>query len=584
MDDSPLERLEKEIYRNKPQVGSREREAHLRPHEDGKPPLYWSPEPRQHQPERKKLSWRVAFLWFAIGVSLLILGVYAVFIYAPTSFRTEDLQMSISGPRNISSGDLINYIVSLKNTSRIPVEDLVLTFEYPKGSIGPDGQERTQVRIPILTAGGENIQQFEVRVVGQENEIKVSQAKLSFKPQGTTSKLEAQVSFSNTVVDFPIRVDTSIPQQINPDEPLEVVVNYVSEAKTAWSDVALEIEYPQGFSVFSTDPTPEEGSRWKIGQLLPGSGSAIKIRGVISQQNLPDLRFRIRVGVFNKDKGGWEVWTESVASSVLVSPPVEFRILVDGKYVPEQIVDPGSRVAIDLQFKNNLKEPIKNMRLKARLDGRGYRDDGIEVSGGSYNCTSRTLEWNSATSRDLELVPVDSERRVNAFISLQDPPVMRTTLDSNFSFTVTAELEGDRTQGGEGLKANAKITFKVNSRLNLLSRAYWKGGGFAPRGPFPLQAGKTTYFTLSWQLANYANDIDDVVVSSHLPPNVKWTGLVSPDGAKVKYFQETGEVRWEVGRLKAGAGSIRPAQSIAFQVSTTPSANDIGGVLTIFTH
>ncbi|TSC74342.1 MAG: hypothetical protein G01um101433_1074 [Parcubacteria group bacterium Gr01-1014_33] len=43
----------------------------------------------------------------------------------------------------------------------------------------------------------------------------------------------------------------------------------------------------------------------------------------------------------------------------------------------------------------------------------------------------------------------------------------------------------------------------------------------------------------------------------------------------------TGEVRWNIGEIKAGTGVLNPALTGAFQVSVIPSESDIGGSIVL---
>lgn len=580
-EESQLERLEKELYKPKPQFGERQREFELRQKGDKNVPRFWSPfflPP--HDGGSRRINWRVLLLWSGIIIAFSFLVVYAIFVYLPTSFRTGDLQFTLYGQRNVRAGDTVTYTALLKNTSRLPVEDLVLTFEFPEGSASLDGQNKVQVKIPFLAAGGEASQDFKGHIIGQEGDVKVSKSRLSFKPQGTSSVLESEASFSSTVVEFPIRLDVALPQQVNPAEPVELTINYFSEAAAAWSDVAVEVEYPQGFTAFSTDPAPLYDNHWTIGRILPKAGGTIKIKGVVAEGKSPDLRFRVRIGVWKNDSKDWQVWTESVASSVLVMAPVEVTCAISGSSVPEQVVNPGDTLDVEVRFRNNTQERLQNVHIDAKLSGRGFDESNLLITDGSFDGGTHTVQWTPATNGALGELQTDGGGKVNFRMNVLDLPP-RSSQDQNLSFAIDAKLTANR-QNADEVHATSHTEIRLNSRLIFQSQAFWKGGVFAPRGPLPPQAGKQTFFTISWQLANLSNDVDGVVVRSLLPPNVKWEGLTDPDGAKISYNASTSEVRWEVGRIKTGAGFIRPALGVSFAVSSTPAATDVGKPIRLY--
>ena len=161
---------------------------------------------------------------------------------------------------------------------------------------------------------------------------------------------------------------------------------------------------------------------------------------------------------------------------------------------------------------------------------------------------------------------------------------MKTTQDQNLSFTIVSELTGEKTRSVGEARVKSQVEVKINSQLTLQNRAFWQGGGFPGQGPLPPEVGKRTFFTISWQLANFANDVDGVTVVTKLPPNIRWEGVISPAAAKVSFVPETSEIKWDVGRVRASAGFLRPAQSVAFRISVIPSASDVAKIIQLTTE
>ncbi len=59
-------------------------------------------------------------------------------------------------------------------------------------------------------------------------------------------------------------------------------------------------------------------------------------------------------------------------------------------------------------------------------------------------------------------------------------------------------------------------------------------------------------------------------VRAILPQEVKLTGKVFPEDARLTFDALSREIVWEVGDLKPGQGILIPGQTLAFQVSLTP--------------
>lgn len=113
------------------------------------------------------------------------------------------------------------------------------------------------------------------------------------------------------------------------------------------------------------------------------------------------------------------------------------------------------------------------------------------------------------------------------------------------------------------------------SNLALNARAVYNTGPFKNLGPLPPRADKETTYTVIWTLTNSYNDVNDIEVKSTLPGYVRFIQF-SPQSEKVSFDENSREIVWRIGELKAGNSSKK---EVAFQIGFTPGLGQVGSTV-----
>jgi hypothetical protein len=128
---------------------------------------------------------------------------------------------------------------------------------------------------------------------------------------------------------------------------------------------------------------------------------------------------------------------------------------------------------------------------------------------------------------------------------------------------------------GVDVSGSSVYEVKISSKLRVVSRGLFADSAISNSGPLPPKVGSETTYTIIWSLANMANDADNVVIKSSLPPYTSFKNVVSPADVNISFDKASGEIIWRAGRVLAGTGFLRLAMEVAFQVGFTPSQNQI---------
>ena len=119
---------------------------------------------------------------------------------------------------------------------------------------------------------------------------------------------------------------------------------------------------------------------------------------------------------------------------------------------------------------------------------------------------------------------------------------------------------------------------KINSDLQIVSKALYYDGPFQNSGPIPPKAENKTTYTILWTVTNSANTISGVEARAILPFYVRFTGMTSPPSENLFYNESTREVLWKLEKVSPGAGLTGDPREVAFQVELSPSLSQVGSI------
>ena len=73
-----------------------------------------------------------------------------------------------------------------------------------------------------------------------------------------------------------------------------------------------------------------------------------------------------------------------------------------------------------------------------------------------------------------------------------------------------------------------------------------------------------------------SNDVDNVTVTSSLPPYINFKNIILPENSNLTYNENSGELLWRAGQIPAGTGFLHPAIQVAFQIGLVATEDQIG--------
>lgn len=586
---SKLEELEEELYvkgGEKP-IEERIRRRTIFPGTLRKPKTFWQEGLIQPATEKKK---RRRFFQIFLAIILLLLitgGAFFIFFYLGT--KGNEAKISIQGSDRITGGNTVNIPIVVKNKSSVSLQEVEFAVLLPEGTIvSEEGREflappRISKKLEDLKGSEERVIQVTARMFGMEGEGKKVEAVLLYRPENLRARFSVRESKVFTVGQVPLSISWELPETLRRGQEIEAKIRYGSQSSYVFEGLSLLVEYPDGFIFKSSDPKPEVGETvWKLGALGQGQEGEIVIRGIIAGQEGSVKSFKAGVGIFNTLTKEWKAYAESRGESKIAVMPLAVDGFLHG--LKTGAIVPGDELDFSVRYKNNSDFTLKNINVKAFLSGESLLDfTSLAIdNGGVFDSANGAIVWGPGGTEILREVPAGKSGELSFHIKTRPRPVVRGATDKNLLVRLHSTIEAigiPKELSGIDLRSDEILDFKVKSKIIFAGRSLYKSSPIINSGPLPPRVGEKTTYAVVWEIRNFTNDLDGVEVKASLPPNVSWENFISPKDARIIFNSASGEVRWNIGSLKAGTGVLTPALLGAFQISITPAVPDVGKTL-----
>lgn len=499
-----------------------------------------------------------------LGASALLMGVVLAWYWQRNAYSREYMKLEILAPVSVVAGEEITYVVKYKNNSDFSLEQLVLVFDFPTGSVAAEGDQRRLTKeLGDIYPGQEQTIEFKGRLFGRQGERKEAKAQLTYRPKSISAKYEAHTSGVTLLSSSPVRLEWDLPASTENLKEFDFFLTYDSSSDYPLQDILIKVEYPEGFEIVSTTPVSIGSREWNIGLLNKEQGGKIALRGHL-QGNLGDAKtFKATIGSW-KD-GTFLVLNESTRAIEVATPQVLVTQKVNGS--SDYVASPGDTLHYEISFRNLSDQSLQSLSLVATLEGRALDFSTLNASQGRVGQGDTSILWDNVPQ--LTYLGPGDEGRVEFWIDVKDAWGRISSREENFVVRNTVLVQN----------AKSRFDVKVNTQLDLEQKVLHQDDVFSNTGPIPPQVGMPTTYTVIWTVGNRYNDAKNVVVKAHLPSEVEPTGKQMPQSSQLSYNSETREVEWRVGDVVAGAGVQAfgsEAPSVAFQIKFIPSAAQQG--------
>ncbi|MEK7653129.1 MAG: hypothetical protein AAB358_01445 [Patescibacteria group bacterium] len=526
-----------------------------------------------------------------------LIGVFAVLLLAAAggfflfgklggdSFTNERITFKIEPPVNIVSGEEGTYSILITNREKVNLYNLELTMFYPDNFTYASSSD------PEATGEKNNIWSFSVLKTGEIKEIKLKgtltaalnstqtfRGELRFKPANMNADFKQETILDAMVSSSMISFEVKGPEKILANQETEYDFKYKNLSDKDLVDLQVVADYPDGFTLASSDPDPSDGENdniWNIINLKAGEEGEIKIKGnysAITEEGNRDFKARIQL----KYQDDYVLQSESSLTTSVVKDQLSLTLVINGS-AEDQPINFDDLLFYTLNFKNTGETDLKNIEIAAHLDSQ-ILDWGSLAAGKGIKSTTGVVSWTGKEEPKLLKLKPGQEGEISWQIRVKDAASVGRDA-SKFSVESDAEATAKQTgaESGEISTKTKTITNSISSDLNLQVQARYYDEDNIPLGLGPItpKVGQTSTYNIKAALLNNLHDIRDLKVTISLPKNVSWAGKENHNTGDLVFDARTNKVTWSISRL---AKTAKGAEA-DFNVSIKPTAADEGKIL-----
>jgi len=508
-----------------------------------------------------------------IFLAIIIIGSFLSFwFYNNNIFSKEVLKVEILGTDTAKMGDEVEYTVKYKNNGNYVLQTPSLIFELPEYSLTEDGKTRFTQDLKDIYPGDEDFVKFKARLLGNENDLKVAKAWLSYVPKNLTVRFESATTFTTKIDSVPITLDFDLPSKAERGKELQYSLNYFSNIDYPLENLSIKIDSVTGFNLETSTPTSLDKSEWKIQTLNKTQGGRITVQGRITGDPGQNLIFGAKLGMWID--GQFVLIKDASREVSVVNPLIFISQRING--YPNYVASPGEELHYEIFFRNIGSTPFDNLFLLTKLDGQAIDMQSLKASTGEVRANDRLIAWDYKQVPELRHLAPQQEGKVEFDAQIKDNWTQSDSSNNNTVIKNKVDIS----------QITEEFQTKVNSQLEVLQTGYYSSQtGIVNSGPIPPIAGSQTTYAIKWTLKNYFNDVKNIKVRAVLPQNVSLTGKVLPEteSSNFSFDNSSHEIVWNVSGgalVSAGVGILSNAPSITFQVSLTPDYSQKGEIAT----
>ncbi|MFZ2886295.1 MAG: hypothetical protein WA021_00570 [Minisyncoccia bacterium] len=499
-----------------------------------------------------------------------------------------NIDISVSGPLQVQSGSPTKLQIAVVNKNRVPLElaDLVVTF--PKGTRSVNDLETNlpdlRQSLGTIEPGGRRQGTISAVFAGQEGERATVKVELEYRLENSSALFVTETDYQIIFSSSPISLAIDGNSETTSGQPMEFTVTLASNSDAPVKDVLLNINFPFGFTLGTSDPSPVQGSKslWAVGDLNPGERKTVFFRGTVSGESGDERVFRFTAGTREKkeDRAISATLADYAHHLTVSNPFLGLAINLNKESgMGGAIAGPGETVNVAIAWENNLSTPITDAVIVAQLSGVPIDGTTVRSNDGFYRSTDRVVIWDKTTTNNaLATLAPGAKGTVNFSFSMPSGDALENIRDPKVTLSVQAAGRRIAEQNvPETLQSTASQTIRLASDLQLVAQGLYHTNPLSSGGPMPPKAGEETTYGIVLSVTNTTNKITNAVVKGALPPYIRWTGIFAPASADISFNQNDGTFTWRVGDIEVGTGvgDIKVRQ-LGINVAMTPSTSQIG--------
>ncbi|HCP08840.1 MAG TPA: hypothetical protein DIT25_03530 [Candidatus Moranbacteria bacterium] len=523
-----------------------------------------------------------------VGITVLSVLVFGTYRYMQSAFSESNVAVNIEGPKDASSGKLLDYEISYENRNRASLKGTVLRVSYPE-NFKPG--ENANFKSESLTSGvfalgdiagkssGKII--FSGNAYSPKGTLMYLKADLIYSPSNASSQYVSRNQYAINVDSSPIELEIFAPQKISSGDSVDYQINYTNTGKEDFDGIRIRLEYPETFSFSRANPAPSEGEDvWYIGRLEAGHSGKIIISGKL-EGGWDEVK-NVHAYLGKNSQDGFWTYSEEKTSTSIIAPPIIISQTVNG--MSGYAAKPGEVLRFEIGYKNNTSIALRDVIIKEKIDSPVLDYASLELRKGGFDPNSKTIIWKGVDDPSLKLLSPGQSGSVIFSIKVKEMIPISNSSDKNFIISANVKIDSPDIQtpiGSNKIVSGNVMDIRLNSKLVLDGKGYFNDSDIPNSGPIPAKIGEATTYTIRWKAMNVSNDVNEAKVTASLPTGIIMAGNIFPEDERLTYNERDNSIIWDIGKMEAGDGILKAPREVAFQIRLVPAQNQFDTMPTL---
>jgi len=386
--------------------------------------------------------------------------------------------------------------------------------------------------------------EIEVRFFGLAGDKLKVISTFEYKPQGFTSMFTKDQAFDVLINGSVVAININNPNQVLPESSFDTTINWNNQSKQDFENLVIKVNYPAEYNFESSDQESiRTNNEFDLGFVRQLEQGAIKLTGTMNSQGGENKKFEVLMGIDLKDKKEFLMIGKAESVVSLVSNPLNLSVLVNESSVYSASL--GETLNVLVHYKNNYGVPLNNMVLKVVFDGEYFDYKKLQPNKGYFTYGNKTITWNEVQIPTFASLNPGQEGDLVFTIPITEKYNIKTYSDKNLKLGISATLESLTPPQGLDINSKIKTTssalIKLNADLALDVTGYFNDNKttISNCGMLPLKVGQATCLTIHMKIKNYANDVNNVVITTDLPYYANYTNKYSTSYSNADFTFDT---------------------------------------------
>lgn len=488
------------------------------------------------------------------------------------------LETETDVPKTVLAGQEAFYTFRYDNAGNAPIAalemKLTLPPEFVPTSFSPEPTDGLAWTLGSLSRGSDGAVTVGGVFRSEVPSTQTIQALYTYRPANFSSDFQdistAKVEIADSVLDLTL----TGPSEALPGDEVTYVVNVQNGGVRDVENALVSATLPDGFAITTSDPAGVEpgAAAWSFANLSPGELKAVTFKGRFTASVSGTQTMKAAVSLLNADRVEFPQ-AESETATEVVGGAIAFHLVVNGS-AGDQTADPGNSLRMSVDYANNGNETIRGLSFSLAIagDAATLPIDWTNANLGGGTRVGNAIVWTEdAFPEFAEFSPSTSgviDLTLPVLSSLSSSMASALTLNLTASIAQIGAIASPRTVEA------SPVTILVNSdfRSSAHARYYSEDAEPLGTGPLPPKVGQTTTFRVVWRVANSFHALENVRMTTNLPPGVSWTGNAHADVGTISFDATTRIVSWTIPALPVTV----PGSETTFDVAIVPESDDVG--------